>query len=168
MHIIAEDFNDRIFWIYFIITLFFIIIGMSAILTSDNPYLIIISILWFLSNVALMILIYHLSIDWGPKNSTNNEQICVADINSPCFNRNNRTWLLINILFIVILIFSVLWAGELRNNDDSPLRTISGILILLGGLILCGLTIENVYMFPFLVAISYLLIWFGLTLYVTI
>lgn len=166
MHIIM---NDRIFWIYFIITLFFIIIGMVAILTSDDPYLIIISILWFLSNIALMILVYHASINCGPRNPINNEQICVADINSRCFDENNRMWLFVNLLFIVLLIFSVLWAGELRNTDESPLRTISGILIILGGLILCGLANNFThYMYIFWVTISYLLIWFGLTLYVVI
>lgn len=170
MHIIT---NDRIFWIYFIITLFFVIIGMSTIVISDDPYLIVISILWFLSNVALMILVYHVSINWGPKNPSNNEQICVVDTNSQCFDENNRTWLLVNLLFIILLIFSVLWAGELRNTDESPLRTISGIVILLGGLILCALAKGNnfmyhIYITPFWVAIAYLLIWFGLTLYVVI
>jgi hypothetical protein len=166
--------NDRIFWIYFIVTLFFIILGMGAILTSNDPYMIIISILWLLSNVALMILVYHASVRWGPSDPNDiTTQICVVDANSRCFDPDNRVWLFVNILFIALLIVSLLWAGELGNKDAGPLRTMSGILILLGGLLFCGLAsgrefMYNIYITPFWVSVGYLLIWFGLTLYVVI
>lgn len=175
--------HDRFFWIYFMITLFFIIIGVGAILTSDDPYVIVISILWLLSNVALMILVYHASINWSPLNSDQQMQICFVDSDSGCFDANNRVWLFINVLFIVLLIISTLWAGELQNQDSGPLRTMSGILILLGGLVLCGLAsgtlndgetlfgrtfTDHVYILPFWIAVAYLLIWFGLTLYVVL
>lgn len=165
--------HDRIFWIYFIVTLFFIIIGVGCILSSNNEYMIVIAILWLLSNVALMILVYHASINWAPIDPESNMQICVADVNSGCFDANNRVWLLVNILFIFLLIIATLWAGELNNQDSGPLRTMSGILILLGGLVLCTLAngksfTQNVYITPFWVAIVYLMIWFGLTLYVVL
>lgn len=173
--------NDRIFWIYFIITLFFIILGMSSILISNDSYLIIISILWLLSNVALMILIYHASIRWGPLDS----QICVIDANSRCFDPDNRIWLFVNILFIALLIISLLWAGELGNKNGELLRSMSGILILLGGLLLCALIINKssdclvtdghihsstafIYDIPFWVSVTYLIIWYSLTLYVVL
>lgn len=159
--------HDRVFWIYFIVTFFFIIIGVGSILSSTDPNLILISILWLLSNVALMILTYHASIKWGPVDPNNNSQICFVDNNSGCFDTGNRVWLFINLLFITLLIISTIWAGELRNQDGGPLKTTSGILILLGGLLLCRLN-NHIYSIPFWVAIAYLIIWFGLTLYVII
>lgn len=172
--------HDRVFWIYFIVTFFFIIIGVGSILTSDDPNFIIVSILWLLSTVALMIIVYHASIKWGPIDPEDNSQICVVDSNSGCFDAGNRVWLFINVLFIVLLIISILWAGELRNQDGGPLRTMSGIVILLGGLILAALASSrldteyfntfstNIYNMPFWIAVAYLIIWFGLTLYVVI
>lgn len=177
--------NDRVFWIYFIVTLFFIIIGVGAILGSDDPHMIVIAVFWLLSSVALMIVVYHTSINWGPVNPESDTQICVIDANSGCFDAINRVWLFINVLFIVLLILATLWAGELGNQDGSPLRSMSGVLILLGGLILCGLAggrlnaednhvifdhkfVHDIHIIPFWVAVGYLIIWFGLTLYVVI
>lgn len=166
--------NDRIFWIYFIVTLFFIIIGVGAILSSNDPNMIIISIIWLLSNVVLMILVYHASVRWGPVDPTNEDnQICFVDDNSGCFDASNRVWLFINILFIAMLIISTLWAGELGNVDGGPLRTMSGVLMILGGLLLCSLAggrqfMNDIYVIPFWIAVGYLIIWFGLTLYVAL
>lgn len=166
--------HDRVFWIYFIVTFFFIIIGIGSIITSNNDYMLIISILWLLSNVGLMILVYHASIRWGPVDPNSDEpQICVVDSNSGCFDAGNRVWLFINILFLALLIISVLWAAELGNTDAGPLRTMSGVLILLGGLLLCSLSsgsgfMYEVYIAPFWIAVGYLLIWVGLSIYTTI
>lgn len=161
--------HDRIFWIYFIVTLFFIIIGVGSIISSTDPHMIIITILWLLSNIALMIVVYHASVTWGPIDDENT-LICVVDSNSHCFDANNRVWLLINVLFIALLILSILWAGELSNVDASPLRTMSGVLILLGGLLLGGLILARLrtYVIPFWVSVAYLIIWYGLTLYVVL
>jgi hypothetical protein len=181
--------HDRIFWIYFIVTLFFIIIGVGAIVTSNDPYLIIISILWLISNVTLMILVYHASVRWAPVD-TDDVQICVVDSNSGCFDPDNRVWLFVNIIFILLLIISVSWAVELGNPDGGPLKTLSGVLILLGGIVLCAFAtgklnyrecrpllgnldpkktgLSTIYTIPFWVAIGYLVIWLGLTLYVVL
>lgn len=164
--------NDRVFWIYFIVTLFFIIIGIGSIMGSGDPYMLLISIIWLLSNIALMILTYHASLRWGPTDiNDNNNQICVIDQNSGCFDTGHRVWLFINVIFIALLILSVLWAAELGNSDSGALRTMSGVLILLGGLLLCGFAsgykfMHNIYIIPFWMAVGYLVIWFGLTFYV--
>lgn len=164
--------DDRIFWIYFIVTIFFIIIGVGLIVMSNDPYVISITMLWLVSNLMLMILVYYTSLRWSPNDIE--EQICVIDANSQCFDINNRTWLYVNILFIILLIISTLWAGELGNTDGSPIRTMSGVLVLLGGIILCKLSINDLHKreficsFPFWVAIGYLIIWLSLTLYVVI
>ena len=153
---------DRIFWIYFIITFFFVIIGMVSIFTSNDRYNIFISIVWLLSNVILMIITYHASMKWMS-----------YAVDYECLNTDNRVWICVNLLFIVLLIISTLWAGELYNNDAALLRPISGILVLLGGLALCGLCsgrkfLYNEYVLSFWLAVAYIVIWFGLTLYVVI
>lgn len=160
---IREYTYDRIFWIYFIITLFFIIIGLRLIISSNDPYMLVISFFWLIGNLSLLIITYHASIIWGPTDE-NNGLICVADQNSKCFEPTNRTWLLINIVFVLLLIISVLWAGELSNTDAGPLKSISGVLILLGGLILCTYSKSNVI--PFSFSVGYLLIWLSLTFYI--
>ena len=161
--------QDRIFWIYFMVTLFFIIVGVGSIIASPDPNMLIISLIWLVSNVALMIIVYHESLTWGPTDDQDS-LICVVDSNSPCFEPNNRVWLLINVLFIALLIISLLWAGELSNPDAGPLKTMSGVLIILGGLVLCRIsTVRSVsYIIPFWVSLGYLAIWFGLTLYVAL
>lgn len=164
--------HDRIFWIYFIVTFFFIIIGVGSIIRSNDPYMLLLSVLWLLSNVALLILTYHASVQWAPRDPDDDDiPICVIDNNSGCFDAGNRVWLFINLLFVILLIISTLWAAELGNTDAGPLRSMSGIMILLGGLLLCKLVSDrnftyNVYITPFWIAVVYLLIWFGLTLYV--
>lgn len=108
---------------------------------------------------------------WAPSDSTDdNVQICVIDSNSGCFDRGNRVWLFINVLFVVLLVISVLWAAELENPDAGPIRTMSGIIILLGGLLLFKLINDSrfkyeVYITPIWISILYLLIWLGLTIY---
>jgi len=161
--------NDRIFWIYFIVTLFFVIIGLNFILSSTNSYMLIIGVIWLLTNVALMIMVYHASTIWGPTDENNvPTTICFVDYNSHCVEAGNNVCLFINIVFILLLIFSVLWAGELSNTENSPLRTMSGVLILLGGLLLCNLVKTKNLIIPFWYGIAYLIMWFGLTLYVVI
>lgn len=154
--------NDRIFWIYFIIVLAFIVIGVSSIITSTNSYVFAIVILWTLTNIALLIIVYHASI---------------ISVKADCCNSNNWSWLLINALFIIMLVISTLWASELNNPDSSTLRSMSGILLILGGLLLYAIIqsqIENKYvdiikygsMISLWACVIYLLIWFCLTMYV--
>ena len=154
---------DRIFWIYFIITLFFIIIGIGVVISSEGPYLIAISILWIIGNLALMIIVYH-------------SHIFICENNIMGINCNY--WLFINIIFVSLLIISTLWIGELYNSNSGNLKNMSGIIILLGGIILYKLSTldlkqeTNNYSLSegtsisYWMLILYLIIWFGLTLYV--
>lgn len=160
---------DRTFWIYFIITLFFIIIGITLILGSAQDYQLVIAFFWMLATIALMIIVYYASLTWGP--SCNDDTlVCVIDQNSGCFEAKNRVWLFVNILFIILLILSVMWAGEFSNLDSGPFRSLSGVLILLGGLILVFLTSSHPKsrIIIFWISTFYLLIWFALTFYVTV
>lgn len=158
---------DRIFWIYFIIALFFIILGIGFIISATDSYMLIIAILWLLSVILLLIIVYHGSIYWSP--GPVNNPTCVADGTTCYFEPSNRVWLSINILFVLLLVFSVLWAAELINVDGGVLRMLSGVLMLLGGLILCALSTNYSYLnatIPFWASVGYLFIWFGLTMYV--
>ena len=159
--------QDRIFWIYFIIALFFVILGIGFIISSNDPHMLLIAILWLLSAVLLLIIVYHGSIYWAPGNIDN--LICVADNDSPCFEPSNRTWLIINLLFVVLFIIGTIWAAEFTNLNESSI--FSGVFILLGGLLLCALSTDYNYMtaeIPFWSAVAYLLIWFGLIMYVVL
>lgn len=156
--------EDRVFWIYFIIALFFIIIGIGIITTSDDPQVIIICILWVISIILLLMITYNLSINLGPTDT------CVVDSNSRCFEPNNRVWLFVNIIFVILLVLSLLWAGELKNSEGSPLKTTSGILIILGGILLCYLSTDrnllNIHIT--FASVAFVIIWLILSLYVIV
>ncbi len=158
-------FTDRIFWIYFIVACFFIIIGVSLIVASNDPHYILLTVLWVISIIALMIVVYYASID-----CCYNKNLCFVDADVSCLQPNNYMWIFVNILFLALLILSCLWAGELNNADSGSLRYMSGILILIGGLILTchGLTPSPSNIIPFLIAIGYIILWFGMTLYVVL
>lgn len=145
--------TDRIFWIYFIIALFFIIIGVGLIMSSTEPNIIAISIIYLISILALLIIVYYAHI-----------------LNSNNEIDNNYINIFINVIYLSLLIVSTLWAAELNNLDGGPLRTISGILILLGGLLLFSLTTNNydMYTISYWIALMYIIIWISLTLYVII
>jgi hypothetical protein len=169
--------NDRILWIYFIVALFFIIIGLNLLLSSTTPYSLVLSVIWLFGHIALLFLVYYTSLLWSPSNSPD---VCILDSDSKCFEPTNRMWLFVNVVYIALIIISLIWIDEMENIDAGVLRSASGIIMLLGGLLLIGLgmyshrnfTLESdsyrttVYYDSVIVGTIYLLIWFGLSLYV--
>lgn len=146
--------TDRIFWIYFIIVIFFIIIGVGLIISStSNVNVIAISITYLISILILLIIVYYAYLL-----NSGNEQC------------NDYVGVFINVIFIVILVICTLWAGEVGNLEGGPLRSLSGVLIILGGIILFSLSNKNydIYSFAYWATIIFIVIWFSLTLYVTI
>lgn len=154
--------NDRIFWIYFIIVLFFIIMGMTLLMSVPNPHILALAIVWMLANVLLLLVVYHIFKVWR-------------------LQARYSTLVAINLVFLGMLILSVLWAGELSHTEAGALPTMSGILIILGGLFLVGIYHHHTPHFiaspksisppnHLILGLStlYLVIWFILTLYVTI
>ena len=109
----------RAFWIYFIITLLFVIIGLESLISASIPIWTI--TFWVLSQVFLMI-----AISESYKTS------------------QNAVW--INSLFIIMLIVSYIWTYEVDSKENN-LDSITGIALLLGGLILC--TRVKIYTIPF-------------------
>ena len=160
-----EILDNRTFCIYFIITLIFIIIGATSILIGNNPYKIIIMLLWMLANVMLLCLIYHSSYILSPNIYKNS---CLLDSNTKCFEVNHRIWVLINLLYIIILILSTFWASELNNPHSAQFNTCSGVLIILSGLLLSAKSGNDIMSHPSVFSIGYLTIWIFLTIYVTI
>ncbi len=166
---------DRIFWIYFSVTLFFIIIGMTSMISyATNLKTLIISMIWLISMILLMIVIYHASLTWGPKDPQCGSAICVADPQSGCFESNNRIWLMINIIFVVLLLLSTLWANEINNSIASmssvKISDMASILIILGGLWLFSLNFynrnnNNSNILSYWIIVCYVILWFGLSFY---
>src|SRR3990167_7686308 len=120
----------RAFWIYFIITLLFVIIGLESLISASIPIWTI--TFWVLSQVFLMI-----AISESYKTS------------------QNAVW--INSLFIIMLIVSYIWTYEVDSKENN-LDSITGIALLLVGLILC--TRVKIYTIPFWALVAYLLVWF--------
>lgn len=127
--------HTRVFWIYFVITLFFIIIGLASLFTGNVPAWI--SIFWLLSIIFLMIAVFNSYIESG-----------------------QTAW--INILFIIMLVISYMWTFELKSQENN-LDAVEGIALLLFGLIISISTTK--YTISFWSMVIYLLIWFVITVY---
>jgi hypothetical protein len=82
----------RKFWLYFIVILFFIIIGMTLIST----YNFLIFLLWIVPMISLLFIIYYL------------------DDESKTLGRS----ILVNTLFILILILNIFWISEYINGNE--------------------------------------------------
>lgn len=157
--------TNRIFWIYFIITFFVIIIGTMALINSNDNNMIWIGILWILSNVILLIIVYGIFLhqyDFPKKWDDNSKWKIIF----PC----HPFMSLINLFFIISLILSTIWVFELSSKNNSLVSSISGIFIIIFGLALTCFTptICNQYLLslPFWLSTIYILIWFSLTFYV--
>lgn len=135
--------KDRIFWIYLIIVLAFIVIGAASLATINKDYIMIIVILWIFSNIFLLLLVYQ----------------TVRQFN--CCNSSNITWLLINGLFLIILVLSTIWTFEMANGSTS------GIFIILGGLLMYVIiqsTVTNTYVSTLCCAL-FTFLWFVMASY---
>ena len=134
---------DRIFWLYFLIVLFFVIIGITSFFSVGRfslSTLVVIATLWLVAQLALLFMIYY---------GTCNQE----------FSSLRNTSMII--LFIVLLIISVIWVGQLEG-EFSPLY---GSLILLIGILFIiigyGTKIG-------VAGIIFLVIWWGLSMYAAV
>jgi hypothetical protein len=157
--------DDRVFWIYFIIILFFDIIASWLILTSNTYHYTIITILIIVSSILLLITTYHISLLLSPNK---NNDICFLDRNSQCLAPTNRLWFIVNLLFIILIVLSVVWSAYFEETENEIFfKAMMGIIILLISLIFCmySYTITPSYSLPFWSAVAYTLIWFCITMY---
>lgn len=166
---------DRIFWIYFTITIFFVIIGISCLLQISlqmgaNWDLAFVILFWLGGNIALLLAIYEISISWGEKQNIHDLPIplCIReDDNSPCFQASNKIWVAVNILFLIILVLSVLWAAELQNTvnlteQESLVLSNSAIFLIICGILLIALSRTKL---AFQISLIFISIWVGLGFY---
>lgn len=132
----------RVFWIYAMISIFFSVLGMLYLVEFTTKHTVWISVLWLLANIILTVLVY-----------------CVVSDIEPCFL--DITWILANTVFVLILVFSVIWAGELSTDSNSALGVSSGILIVLGGLLLSSAASG----ISFFMGCAYVIVWISLCIY---
>lgn len=127
----AEHSEWRRFWIYFIISLFFIIIGLTLSLNEvkylDSNTPIATVTIWIISSLLLFILVFQLS----EKSKFYSEKRKIIE------------WSIINGIYVLYLILSIIWISELHNRSSSMLRTIMGVLIILGGLVLLRVSLND-------------------------
>ena len=110
---------DRLFWVYFIIVLVFIIIGISALL-SLNFY--VLAALWVLLNILLLLAVYFLL------------RSCLT----------NCEYGVVWCLFIAGLLLNLGWAIELGSaQSNTQIRDGLGILALGFGLVLTALACKQ-------------------------
>lgn len=119
--------TSRIFSIYLIISLFFVIVGLNFFFGTEFW----VPILWTLSNIFLLIIIYNFIINLNQSDSDNNI-LCLVDTNNNCFksNKNFRSWVIINALYLIILVFTTMWAVEKSQNSELTIPYSIVILIL--------------------------------------
>lgn len=111
---------DRIFWLYFIIILIFIIIGGHTILCSRGQHAGVFLVIWILMNIALLIAVY-----------------CAVHVK----RYNQAGCATINVIFITLLLLSTLFVDRLQYLNKTS--AIAGIFTILGALILIKLVIAN-------------------------
>jgi hypothetical protein len=159
--------EDRPFWIYFIVTFFAIIVALAVLIPAGSNVIVI--ILWVLGAIFLLLMINNIISYHSPRIG-----ICLVDSNVECLNPNYRMWLVLNIIFIVLLIFMLLWAAELNNPTAGTLRETSSIIIILGGVYLCGLTWYllrdmpsdyHINKYILLLGVLYSIIWVGFSIF---
>ena len=138
--------SNRKFWVYFLIALFFTIVGISYISTYEIGFQPAILAFWILSNVMLFVIIYNVTEFW-------------------CSHNHQKVVRFSNVLYILILITSVVWTDSLNKKGNTGIENVSSILIILGGLLLFGIIPGNYSPLAFWAGLLYLAIWTGLTFY---
>lgn len=131
-------YHDRSFWIYFIMILFFTILGIWILIISGNRNSLFIGSLWVLSNLLLLYLSY-------------------------IINKVVVNVIYLNILLSVILLSSLFWVGSTSNNNVDTTDTISGVLIILASIILLKMIPK--YSNLFWGIMGYIFLWIFLSLY---
>ena len=113
-------FQDRTFWVYFIIVLVFIIIGASALLSASQTGVIVLVAIWVLVNIILVLIL-----------------CCLVRMSSSDY----CSWF-IYVIFASLLLFSTIWAVEFKGpNVNVLLRNMAGIIVLLGSLVLVKMSL---------------------------
>ena|SRR5438105_4319269 len=126
----------RRFWIYFIISLFFIIVGLTV-STNDSSTDVSISIaivtLWIVSGLLLFVVAFRLSESSGFYSPDKEKRLT---------SKPNVLWFIINAMYVIYLVLSIVWISEL-SNGSLLIRTVFGVMIILVGLVLLRVLFED-------------------------
>lgn len=96
----------RVFWIYFIVTLFFLIIGLGSLFATSAPLWLILT--WTLATLLLMVATYFTYLEF------------------------NQIWWL-TVLFVFMLVVSHMWTFEVTDRQTD---TLASLTLVLAGLVL--------------------------------
>lgn len=149
--------DDRIFWIYCLISLFFTILGVVY-LSQSGQYLI---LPWILANGCLLYCAYVLSLAYAPFSNCSNIELYDE---KGCIYKSSWMWIFVNLIYLAILVVSLLWCTEYSNEQAGLFRSTSTILVIIGGFALLALArnFEKKYNYfsPFFwLIIAFILIW---------
>lgn len=126
----------RRFWIYFIVSLFFIIMGLTL-YTGDASEDVSVSItvvtLWIIAGLLLFISVFRLSERTGFY--SNDEERLIT--------KPKVLWFIVNLMYVIYLALSTVWLTELNSNSSSWIRTIFGVIIILVGLVLARVLLDD-------------------------
>lgn len=156
---IDRFFNDRSFWIYFIVTTFFIILGVQPLFQNLDIYSV---IFWVVANYLLMAMVYLVSVRLSPRDN-NDCAMCLIDCEVDFHSTRNRAWFWINIFYIILLVLSVIWAWSIYDS-----RLFIGAIILIVISIMISICCQCRYeqlCSSFYLSILYLLVWILLLFY---
>lgn len=149
--------QDRVFWVYCLVSLFFTILGIVFLsYNNKGTYLI---FPWTVGNICLLYCVYMLSLSYIPF------QICTARVlDNPCLIKSSWKWISVNVIYLAILIISLLWCVDYGNPQAGIFRSISVVLVLIGGLALLAFyrDVEKYYNYvsPFFwTLVGFLLVW---------
>jgi hypothetical protein len=143
----------RSFWIFLIFVLFFAIIGFISFCNNCNTCFTnwFILFLWLCLIVALFIMVYLTYLDYY-----RTELMCFGYIHS------NKMTLFLSFLLGIILVCSVIWISEFRNNGSEFTLVILSILILAVGAVIAATTINLYAKYS---AFVFILLWVALFIY---
>jgi hypothetical protein len=152
------EWQDRSLWIYAAISTFFGILGILSTCNSMASLVVLVLVLWLASIVC-----FSLSVYFGSKTRFPNSTICTHD-NKNCNSEGWISWLVINLLFVVLLVIQTSFMYELGSK--TIWSYLSGILALLGGIYLLQTNLQFeffalVYTAIWLILISYPLVGWG-------
>lgn len=139
--------NDRIFWIYVVISLFFFTIGSVYLANTTNQWLI---TPWFFSNFALCYIAYTISHGF----------------------QSLYKKILPNGLYFVLMVLGCLWCSE-YNSKNNSFKNILPILMIIGGfyfLVLIKSMLGRIDIFSpcFWMIVAYFFFWFVISVYTSV
>lgn len=144
---------NRLFWIYFFFAFFFSIIGVSYLIVFQKQVYFLVP-LWLLTQALLLLITYQVTRCYYQGLLNFNCQI------------KKIKWVTANLLFLLLLFFSMAWTMQLQNKQ---VLVIFSVLNILGGMLFLSLINQKKNLdfsfLPIKLCLVYILSWIVLSLY---